>query len=318
MSLGKNDPPVNGQCGMTSLCHPWGALPCKYLNEEVLGIKLTTPGFGTVDIFPHLGRKLTRVAGTTPTLKGDISASFDVSAGKCSVSVPAGVTARVGVPKVERTIKSITINGVLAWDGQYHPVTSIGGASEDADFVCFTSVQPGSHDFLVSYEGTTPAAVDPVEVFPVKFVGEDAATQGNWGGVYGADGYVLPNYNGVGKDVRVLPSYVSFRGLGSSALRERGLDDQHHGGSCAGARPEQFRAEVGRGPLYQRSRADLSNDVRGHRGQRNARLYVGPVFPRLGPDDPASRGANDRSADVEATGAGEGGAGLPRGQIPCI
>jgi hypothetical protein len=207
--LGPNDPPINGQCGMTSLCHPWGALPCKYLNEEVLGIKPTTPGFGTVDIFPHLGRKLTRVAGTTPTLKGDISASFDVASGKCSVTVPSGVTARVGIPKVERTIKSIAINGALAWDGTYHLVASIGGASEDTDFVCFASVQPGSYEFLVSYQGTTPAAVDPPEVFPVKFVGEDTATQGNWGGKYGADGYVLSNYNGVGKDVRRLPTYVT-------------------------------------------------------------------------------------------------------------
>ena len=147
-----------------------------------MGIKPATPGFGTVDIFPHLGRKLTWASGTTPTLKGDISASFDVTSGKCRVALPSGVTARVGIPKVERTIKSITINGALAWDGDYHPVPSIGGASEDADFVCFTSVQPGNYEFLVSYEGTTPPPVDPVEVYPVKFVGEDAATQGNWGG----------------------------------------------------------------------------------------------------------------------------------------
>ncbi len=208
-ALGINDPPINGQCGMTSLCHPWGALPCKYLNEEVVGIKPATPGFGTVDIFPHLARKLTRVSGTTPTLKGNISASFDVASGKCRVTLPSGVTARIGIPKVERTIKSITINGTLAWDGHSRPVSGIGGASEDADFVCFTSVQPGSYDCLVSYEGTTPAFTDPVEVFPVRFVGEDAATQGNWGGKFGADGYVLPNYEGVGKDVRVLPSYVT-------------------------------------------------------------------------------------------------------------
>ena len=207
--LGPNDPPINGQCGMTSLCHPWGALPCKYLNEEVLGIKPTTPGFGAVDIFPHLGRKLTCVSGTTPTLKGDISGSFDVASGKCRVVLPPGVTGRVGIPKVERTIKSITINGALAWDGDYHPVPGIGGASDDADFVCFTSVQPGSYGCLVSYEGTTPSSTDTVEVFPVRFVGEDATTHGNWGGVYGADGYVLPNYDGVGKDVRILPSYVT-------------------------------------------------------------------------------------------------------------
>jgi len=208
-ALGKNDPPINGQCGMTSLCHPWGAIVCTYLNEEVLGIKPTTPGFGTVDIFPHLGRKLTRVAGTTPTLRGDISATFDVASGKCRVSLPSGVTARVGVPKAEKTITSIKINGALAWDGKYHPVPGIGNADEDVDFVRFTSVQPGSYDFLVLYEGTTPPSLDAVEVYPVKFVGEDATTQGNWGGKYGADGYVLPNYDGIGKDVRALPSYVS-------------------------------------------------------------------------------------------------------------
>jgi alpha-L-rhamnosidase len=51
--------------------------------------------------------------------------------------------------------------------------------------------------------------VDALEVYPVKCVGEDAATQGNWGGRYGADGYVLPNYDGPGRDVRALPSYVA-------------------------------------------------------------------------------------------------------------
>jgi hypothetical protein len=208
-ALGSNDPPINGQCGYTSLCHPWGAMPCKYLNEEVLGIKPATPGFGTVDIFPHLGRKLTRVSGTTPTLKGGISASFDVASGKCRVTLPTGVTATVGIPKVEKTIKSITLNGILAWDGKYHPVAGIGGASDEADFVRFTSVPPGSYDFLVSYVGTTPTPADSAEVFPVKFAGEDSATHGNWGGKYGMDGYVLFNYDGVGKDVRVLPSYVT-------------------------------------------------------------------------------------------------------------
>jgi hypothetical protein len=125
------------------------------------------------------------------------------------VILPSGITARIGIPKVERTIKSITINGALAWDGAYHPVPGIGGAGDDADFVFFTSVQPGGYKCLVSYEGTTPSYTDPVEVFPARFVGEDATTQGNWGGKYGTDGYVLLNYDGIGKDVRVLPSYVT-------------------------------------------------------------------------------------------------------------
>ena len=88
-------------------------------------------------------------------------------------------------------------------------MSGIGGAGEDADFVTLTAVQPGNYEFLVSYEGTTRPSVDAIEVFPVRFVGEDTATQGNWGRKYGTDGYVLPNYEGAGKDVRVLPAYVT-------------------------------------------------------------------------------------------------------------
>jgi hypothetical protein len=79
--IGPNDAVPNTQCGITSLCHPWGAGPVKWLNEEVLGIVPTSPGFTTYDVLPHLGATLTRVSGTTPTPRGDIRASFDVASG---------------------------------------------------------------------------------------------------------------------------------------------------------------------------------------------------------------------------------------------
>ena len=40
------------------------------------------------------------------------------------------------------------------------------------------------------------------------FLGVDPITQGNWGGAYGGDGYVLVNWNN-GSDVESLPAYVS-------------------------------------------------------------------------------------------------------------
>ncbi len=206
--LGTNDPPINGQCGQTSLCHPWGALPCRYLNEVAAGIQPTTPGFATVDIFPHLGRRLTAAGATTPTPRGPVSAMCDVNAGVSRVVLPAGVIGRIGIPKVERRITRIAINGALAWDGGFHPVAGIGGGSEDAEFVIFRGVPSGVYDFRVAYKGSTPAARETPLIFPVRCLGEDRRTQGNWGGMHGRDGYVLFDYNGVGKDVRKLPSYV--------------------------------------------------------------------------------------------------------------
>ena len=207
--IGNNDPVPNSQSGKVSLCHPWGAGPVKWLNEEVLGIVPTAPGFATYDIRPHLGRTLTQVAGKTPTPHGEISASFDVAAGKCLVSAPAGTLGRVGIPKVEKRIARILINGTLAWDGAYHTVPGLGSAEEDAEFVSFTDVVPGNYEFAVAYEGTTPSYAEPPNIYPARFVKQDTTTSGNWGGVYGTDGYALCNYNGDGTDLKSLPAYVT-------------------------------------------------------------------------------------------------------------
>jgi len=207
--VGKNAPVPNNQCGFTSLCHPWGAGVTKWLSEEVLGIKPTAPGFATFDILPHLGRTLTSVSGKIPTSLGDIQASFDISTGNCSVTSPAGTVGRVGIPKSEKTITSININGSLAWDGAFHSVEGIGGANEDSMFVYLTGVQPGTHTIVVNYTGKTPLYSELTGVYPATVIGIDSITSGNWGKVYGKDGYVLCDYNGNGIDKKSLPSYVT-------------------------------------------------------------------------------------------------------------
>ena len=204
-----NDPLPNNQSGYASLCHPWGAGVTKWLSEEVLGIKPTSPGFTTYDVLPHPGRTLTTVSGKTPTPLGDINAGFDVSTGICNIATPIGSIGRIGIPKVEKSISRITVNGILAWDGRYHSVTGIYGANEDSDFVYFTGVQPGVYSCNVSYQGSTPAYSEPLDQYPAKFIKEDSTTSGNWGHVYGKDGYLLCNYYGNKNDKKSLPSYVT-------------------------------------------------------------------------------------------------------------
>jgi alpha-L-rhamnosidase len=216
--IGPNDAVPNTQCGIVSLCHPWGAGPVKWLNEEVLGIIPTSPGFKTFDILPHPGRTLTNVSGKTPTPCGTISASLNISSGKCTFSIPKGTSGRIGIPKTEKIIIKISVNGHLAWDGKGHTVPGIGFASEDAEFVYFNSVKTGKYIMEVAYQGNTPVYNEPQLLFAGKFVKTDTITSGNWGGVYGKDGYSLCNYNGDGTDKRSLPSYVTsieyFRAFG--------------------------------------------------------------------------------------------------------
>ena len=213
-ALGSNDAIPNNQSGYSSLCHPWGGGVVKWLNEEVLGIKPTTPGFATYEILPHLGKTLSNVSGTTPTLHGEIRAAFDVATGDCTVSSPVGTTGTIGIPKAAKSITRISINGNIAWDGSYHAVAGIGGACQDPGFVRFSAVLPGTYRIKVSYSGTSPPYQEPPETYAGRFIKQDSSTQGNWGGVYGKEGYALCNYDGtstpkVTTDRRSLPSYVS-------------------------------------------------------------------------------------------------------------
>jgi alpha-L-rhamnosidase len=205
----QNGPVPSNQAGVTSLCHPWSAGCTTWLTRYVAGIEPTGPGFATVDITPHLGRLLTRVAADAPTPHGIIHWSFDATKGRAELVIPDGVTARVNIPALGRTIDAIRVNGPGS-DGRYHPVSAIAGANQQADRFCFFNVKPGRYTFDIRYSGTTPAYAPQPLVYPdpVNALSEDDTTSGNWGGVYGKDGYALFDYDGDGKNRENLPPYV--------------------------------------------------------------------------------------------------------------
>jgi alpha-L-rhamnosidase len=207
--VGMNNAVPNTQSGITSLCHPWGAGVVKWLNEEIAGLVPLTPGFKEWAILPHPGRTLKQVSAATPTPFGTLSASLDLSSGKFLVTAPAGTIGRIGIPKTERTVARISVNGKLAWDGAFRMVPGIRGASEDDSFVYFDGVEPGAYALSVKYKGKTPEYTEDPEVYAARFIGTDSLTGGNWGGRYGKDGYVLCNYDGEGIDRKKLPVWVT-------------------------------------------------------------------------------------------------------------
>ncbi|MHB1766422.1 MAG: alpha-L-rhamnosidase C-terminal domain-containing protein [Phycisphaerae bacterium] len=206
--------PTNGGipstiCGVTSLCHPWSSGCTTWLTQWVAGIRPMTPGFATVDIVPHLGRTLTWVKATTPTPHGTISESLHVNRGIGTFIIPDGIVAKIGVPKVGRSITAITINGHHAWhDGRFTACPGIGDAMQSRNFVYFTGVQAGKYTMVISYRGHTPPFLHEPFIYPVQVLGQDSVTQGDWGGVYGHDGYVLFADSTKEANIEHLPSYV--------------------------------------------------------------------------------------------------------------
>ncbi len=206
--------PTNGGipstiCGPTSLCHPWSSGCTTWLTQWIAGLRPITPGFATVDIVPHLGRTLTWVKTSALTPHGTISESLNVNRGTAKYRIPSGIMARIGVPKVGRRIMTITINGHLAWhDGRFAACPGISGATQSRNFVYFTNVRSGQYALTISYRGNTPPFLHEPFIYPVQVLGQDSITQGNWGGVYGRDGYVLFADGPKEANIEHLPSYV--------------------------------------------------------------------------------------------------------------
>ncbi len=71
-----------------SLCHGWSSAPTAFLAEEVLGIKILSPGCKKISVKPNLG-DLEYASGTYPTPYGIISVDCRKNDGKTELSYSA-------------------------------------------------------------------------------------------------------------------------------------------------------------------------------------------------------------------------------------
>lgn len=206
---GPLDMPPNATCGYVSYCHPWGGGITMWLSQEILGIKPTTPGFATYSIVPHLPSSLTWVEGKTHTPRGDIAARFDLETGNCYVEAPADTIGRIGIPIAGLTVNRVEFDGRVVLDkGEPTTIEGLKQVHKNGQFVYLEGVQPGRHEIKVAYEGQRQPWTEEATQYAATVVGTDTQTAGNWGGTYGADGFMLFNYNGDGQHQQSLPEYV--------------------------------------------------------------------------------------------------------------
>ncbi|TSJ43245.1 Bacterial alpha-L-rhamnosidase [Mucilaginibacter corticis] len=209
--LGKNDAPVNNQCGYTSLTHPWSAGVVKWLSEELLGIKPTSPGFKTFQIVPHLSGGLTSVKGATPTLSGNISADFNELSGISTITIPQGTVAeKVAIPTGKNAVDKISLNGVIVWSNNAATGNRSFTQHIENGYIVFEHLKPGKYNFKVTYKSAFKRSI--AKQLPWKYVinqfKQDSLTGGKWTGKYGTEGYMLFNYFKAGKHLQKLPAYV--------------------------------------------------------------------------------------------------------------
>jgi hypothetical protein len=148
------------------------------------------------------------VKGHVPTPHGEIRLRLDTAKGTAAITAPEGTTGRIGIPKTGMRIDSIAFDKALVWDGAFHPVNGVGGATEDDGFVYLHGVGPGTHRISFTRSGTAGTYTAPPERYAVSCPGLDTKTGGNWGGAYGRNGYVLVRYADEKEDIQSLPDYI--------------------------------------------------------------------------------------------------------------
>ncbi len=90
--------------------HAWGAAPANIIPRGLMGITPLTPGYGKVRIKPQTAA-LEHARIKVPTIRGDIGCSLSRNGDTCTlgVSIPANMSAQVGIPKAggRYTVKNI-------------------------------------------------------------------------------------------------------------------------------------------------------------------------------------------------------------------
>ncbi len=233
----------------SSLCHPWAAGATRWLTDNVLGLRATTPGFTTYEFAPYLGirmsimclpraphvqfiyshvpcadnKSLRFVSGSVLTPRGPLHASLDLSLGQMYVKAPQGSIGDVSIPKLQRRIFAVYEQSVGLVYAQKAPTSSALFASvqEDGTHLHLRGLPAGEYNFTIKFateQSRAPPASETSTAdgtYAAKFLGSDLTTQGSWQtGGYGSLGYALLSCHAPGAHITSLPSFVS--GIDSS------------------------------------------------------------------------------------------------------
>ncbi|WP_248722422.1 alpha-L-rhamnosidase C-terminal domain-containing protein [Seonamhaeicola sp. ML3] len=133
--------------------HAWNA-PNYVLSRYIAGIKATSVAWETFEVNPNFAH-LTTVKQIVPSVKGDIILEAKKTEQKYQVSfnTPANTRATVYIPKEDKVISKILVNGKEIWKkGKFKKkLKDIELASEDDNFICF-KVEAGNWNFNTEYQ----------------------------------------------------------------------------------------------------------------------------------------------------------------------
>jgi len=132
-----------GNKGNEDWNHAWGAAAGNIIPRYVLGLRPLTAGFGQVLIQPQLGRTLSFVQATIPTIRGPVFIQASNAPGQFQLllNIPGNVTATVMLPTLGATDPAALLDGNLVngtVSNNWLTVTNVG-SGQHAVWLCTNS-----------------------------------------------------------------------------------------------------------------------------------------------------------------------------------
>jgi alpha-L-rhamnosidase len=138
--------------GGGSYNHGWSGGPLTLLSRYVAGLAPAGPGFSGILFQPHPGH-LMHASANAQTRFGSIDVSFQRDAGTFiqEISSPEGLGLTVGVPLLNRTVKSVRADDMIIWEnGKEKANPGIRFLYQKEDYLFF-EMNSGNYRFRVEY-----------------------------------------------------------------------------------------------------------------------------------------------------------------------
>ena len=190
----------DGVAGYTSLCHGWSSGVMPWIQQNVLGIRATSPGFKTFDVEPLITSNLSTFSGAVPTPCGSVHVSWNASRRLLMAQWPRGLHPRFILSR------GVSVHGNVRIEKDARELESV-----DSGKIVYR-VSTASNAQMVAHLG--PTSITAVQNFSNRGALDEWKTrltissrqpQGRWIGQVGRDGYEMFGVKDGG--VR-LPSYV--------------------------------------------------------------------------------------------------------------
>ncbi|XCF05461.1 alpha-L-rhamnosidase C-terminal domain-containing protein [Tamlana crocina] len=133
--------------------HAWNA-PNYVLSRYIAGIKATDVAWSSYEVKPNLAH-MTSVKQIVPSVQGDITVEVNKTANNYQLDLisPEKTTATVYIPKEEKEIAKILVNGKNVWrkNKLKKQIEGFDFKSEDDEFLVF-QIKPGTWQLTASYK----------------------------------------------------------------------------------------------------------------------------------------------------------------------